>query len=304
MADSVFINKRSAVHAGSTGQSTAFPDVNLCPPGPPAGPVPTPLPNLAQAKDLDNGASSVVVDGNPMAVRSSYIGRSTGNAVARTTGGGLVTHVVEGKAYFTSFSTNVIVEGEEVPRHLDIMTHNHASPPGEAVGCYVGTMDPTVPAPPCRPPAPRSRKDQARPRDVRVYIGAPAQAQTMQLQLRSEDGRYDVRLPVTGASGARDGRVAVTFPDVRPGKRYSLHQVIGGARLPVFTGVPFETLLDEPDDPTSPPAVRPLVAVTYRRPKHAEREGHPLVRFRPAGGQRPSDFFTGDPERTDSGGGK
>ena len=52
MADNVFINGRAAVHKGSTGKSVAFPDVCLCPPSPPAGPIPTPLPNTFKAADL------------------------------------------------------------------------------------------------------------------------------------------------------------------------------------------------------------------------------------------------------------
>ena len=38
----VYINGHEAVHAGCGGMATAFPDVCLCPPGPPAGPVPVP----------------------------------------------------------------------------------------------------------------------------------------------------------------------------------------------------------------------------------------------------------------------
>ena len=39
MGDKVFINGMAAVHAGSSAQGTAMPDVCLCPPSPPAGPV-------------------------------------------------------------------------------------------------------------------------------------------------------------------------------------------------------------------------------------------------------------------------
>jgi hypothetical protein len=51
MGDTVFINGRAAVHAGSAGKSIAFPDVCLCPPTPPAGPIPTPLPERRRAID-------------------------------------------------------------------------------------------------------------------------------------------------------------------------------------------------------------------------------------------------------------
>ena len=37
MGDTVFVNGRAVVHKDSAGKSIAFPDVCLCPPGPPAG---------------------------------------------------------------------------------------------------------------------------------------------------------------------------------------------------------------------------------------------------------------------------
>jgi hypothetical protein len=130
MSDTVFANGMAVVHAGSSGKSMmAFPDVCLCPPSPPAGPVPTPLANTASAADLSGGATSVTVDGNPIAKKSSFIAKSTGDEAAQSTGGGVATHVVQGKTYFQSFSMDVLIEGENVPRHLDLTTHNHASPP-------------------------------------------------------------------------------------------------------------------------------------------------------------------------------
>jgi hypothetical protein len=107
MADKVFINGRSAVHAGSPGQSMCFPDVNLCPPTPPAGPVPLPLPNMAKAADLQGGADTVTIGGNPVGKQSSFFAQSTGNESAQSTGGGVVSHVVQGKAYFVSYSVDV-----------------------------------------------------------------------------------------------------------------------------------------------------------------------------------------------------
>jgi hypothetical protein len=125
MADNVFINGRAAVHAGSAGKSIAFPDVCLCPPPPPSGPIPTPLPNTAQAMDLQGGASTVTIEGNPIAHAKSFIGKSTGNEVAQSTGGGVITHVVQGKAYFQTFSMDVFIESQPAVRHMDLVTHNH-----------------------------------------------------------------------------------------------------------------------------------------------------------------------------------
>jgi len=127
MADKVFINGRAAVHAGSAGKSIAFPDVCLCPPPPPSGPIPTPLPNTAQAMDLQGGAATVTIEGNPAGHAKSFIGKSTGNEVAQSTGGGVITHVVQGKAYFQTFSMNVFIESQPAVRHMDLVTHNHAA---------------------------------------------------------------------------------------------------------------------------------------------------------------------------------
>jgi hypothetical protein len=125
MADNVFINGRAAIHSGSAGKSIAFPDVCLCPPPPPSGPIPTPLPNTAQAMDLQGGATTVTIEGNPIAHAKSFIAKSTGNEVATSTGGGVITHVVQGMAYFQTFSMDVFIESQPAVRHMDLVTHNH-----------------------------------------------------------------------------------------------------------------------------------------------------------------------------------
>ena len=127
MADNVFINGRAAIHAGSAGKSIAFPDVCLCPPPPPSGPIPTPLPNTAQAMDLQGGAATVTIEGNPVAHAKSFIAKSTGNEVATSTGGGVITHVVQGKAYFQTFSMDVFIESQPAVRHMD---SGHPQPHG------------------------------------------------------------------------------------------------------------------------------------------------------------------------------
>jgi hypothetical protein len=127
MADNVFINGRAAVHAGSAGKSIAFPDVCLCPPPAPIGPIPTPLVNLAQAPDLAGCAATVTIEGNRIAHAQSYVAKSTGDEVATSTGGGIITQVTQGKAYFQTFSMNVMIENQPAVRHLDLLTHNHKS---------------------------------------------------------------------------------------------------------------------------------------------------------------------------------
>jgi Domain of unknown function (DUF4150) len=55
----------------------------------------------------------------------SYIKQSKGNAVSRPTGGGVITHAVEGAAYPVMGSFNVWIEGEPALRANDLWTGNH-----------------------------------------------------------------------------------------------------------------------------------------------------------------------------------
>ena len=147
MGDSVFVNGRAVVHKGSGGQSIAAPDVCLCPPGPPAGPVPVPLVNTVVAADMDGGTQTVLVEGNPQGTRNSFFEESTGNEVAQATGGGVMTGVVQGQAKFGfGYSRNVIVEGEPAVRHLNPLTHNHAGPVANTPPApWISTMSSDVP---------------------------------------------------------------------------------------------------------------------------------------------------------------
>lgn len=127
MGDTVFIHGRAVLHAGSAGRAAgAFPDVCLCPPPPPVGPTPTPLANTACATDLQNGSQSVVVQGHSIGLQQSCLARSTGNEMAQSTGGGVLTHAVGGPARFVSYAMDVLIEGQGVIRHLDATTHNHS----------------------------------------------------------------------------------------------------------------------------------------------------------------------------------
>lgn len=158
MGDSVLANKRSVLHKGSSGKSiAAFPDVCLCPPPAPTGPVPTPLPNNAMASDLADGATSVLIEGNPTGTKKSKLSKSTGNEVSKPTGGGVASHATQGAAHFCSFSFDVKAEGEGVVRHMDITTHNHSTPGNTAPWPVLASMAVAVvnacsqiPEDPCR----------------------------------------------------------------------------------------------------------------------------------------------------------
>ena len=108
----------------------AMPDVCLSPPSPPAGPVPLPYPNFAQDSDTDDGSRTVVVGGKEVMLKDkSFFKKCKGDeAATKSLGQGTLTHVIQGKVYFISWSMDVEVEGENVVRHLDSTTSNHASP--------------------------------------------------------------------------------------------------------------------------------------------------------------------------------
>jgi hypothetical protein len=219
MGDTVFINGRAAVHAGSAGKSIAFPDVCLCPPTPPAGPIPTPLPNNVQAADLDGGASSVLVEGNPMGKQSSNFKKSTGNIVAQSTGGGVVTAQVQGKAYFQSFAMNVMIDGEPAVRHLDLVSHNHAGPqpPNTPPTPWLATMN--VPAP---PPESSTQDEQKGAGWIAITLkdasGKPEVGVNYQVQL-PDGSTLEGTTPVNGVInviGIPEGKCKLKLPDIDP----------------------------------------------------------------------------------------
>jgi uncharacterized Zn-binding protein involved in type VI secretion len=134
MGKKVFANGMEIAHkAGDAKVTAAFPDVCMSPPPPPAGPVPVLYPNTSSAKDLKQGSTSVTIGGKPLALKgkSYYQSSPLGNeAATRSFGGSMLTHTITGKTYFQAHSMDVLVEGRNVCRHLDITTSNHASYPG------------------------------------------------------------------------------------------------------------------------------------------------------------------------------
>lgn len=135
----VFANGREIACKAASGKSVAaFPDVCFTPPDKvPATPpgIPIPYPNTAKAKDLAKGSKTVKISKKPVMLKNkSYFKTSMGNEPAKpTVKKGLITKKVKGKAYFTSWSMNVKIEGKNVCRHLDLTTHNHGSSPGNTV---------------------------------------------------------------------------------------------------------------------------------------------------------------------------
>lgn len=129
----VFANGLSIASKSVDGKSVvAFPDPCWSPPPPTTGPIVLPYANTAYARDTANGSKSVLIGGKPIMQRDkSYFGTSTGNeAATRNFAMGVSTHTIKGKAYFRGWSPNVTVEGYNVCRHTDPLTHNHGSFPG------------------------------------------------------------------------------------------------------------------------------------------------------------------------------
>lgn len=125
MANEVFANDLEIACKRADGKSIAcFPDPCWTP-----GNV-VPFANTAYAKDTDNASKTVFISGKPIMKKDvSYFKTSTGNELAKGRKG-FFTGVKKGKSYFTSWSMNVKVEGHNVDRHTDGMTHNHGSTSG------------------------------------------------------------------------------------------------------------------------------------------------------------------------------
>src|SRR5262249_42482113 len=56
--------------------------------------------------------------------------QSTGDEAGGAPKKNVITSKIKGKCYYTAWSMDVKIEGENAVRHLDLMTHNHASDPG------------------------------------------------------------------------------------------------------------------------------------------------------------------------------
>lgn len=133
MAHNTFANGREiAGKAAGSKTVAAFPDVCFTPAPPPPG-VPVPYPNTGFASDTANGSTTVKIGGKPAMLRDkSYFKTSTGDEAGSAPKKGAVTSKIKEKIYFTSWSLDVVIEGKNVVRHLDMTTHNHGSQPGNS----------------------------------------------------------------------------------------------------------------------------------------------------------------------------
>jgi hypothetical protein len=135
MTNQVYANGREiACKAGSGKTICAFPDVCFTPPENPATPpgVPVPYPNTGFDADTTEGTKNVKISGKEVMQKdSSYFKTSTGDEAGCAAKKGVITSKNVGKVYFNAWSMDVKFEGENVDRHLDLTTNNHASKPGD-----------------------------------------------------------------------------------------------------------------------------------------------------------------------------
>ena len=120
-----------ACKAGDNKVIAAMPDVCLSPPSPPAGPVPVPYPNTSFSKDMQNGSKTVVIKGKEVMLKDQSFYKTSplgDEAATNSLGAGVITHVITGKTYCVAWSMDVKFEGQNVDRHTDLTTSNHASP--------------------------------------------------------------------------------------------------------------------------------------------------------------------------------
>jgi hypothetical protein len=135
MSNGVFANMMEVSCKNGAGKTIcAFPDVCFTPPLTPATPpgVPIPYPNTGMASDCSDGSTTVKVGGGEVMLKNkSYFSKSSGDEAGSAPKKGMITSKNMGKVYFNAWSMDVKFEGENVVRHLDLTTHNHASPPGQ-----------------------------------------------------------------------------------------------------------------------------------------------------------------------------
>lgn len=134
MSKEVYANMMEISCKAGDGKSiAAMPDVCMTPPQTPATPpgVPVPYPNTGMSSDCSDGSSTVSIGGQEVMLKDkSYFKQSSGDEAGCAPMKGVITHTNRGKVYFVMWSMDVQIEGENVVRHLDVTTHNHASPPG------------------------------------------------------------------------------------------------------------------------------------------------------------------------------
>jgi len=126
-------NDEIASKAGGNKVVAEFPDVCLSPPSPPAGPIPIPYPDTSFSKDMQSGSKTVKIKNQEIMLKDQSFYKSSplgDEAATNGLGANVITHVITGKTYFVAWSMDVKFEGQNVDRHTDLTTSNHASQAG------------------------------------------------------------------------------------------------------------------------------------------------------------------------------
>lgn len=163
MSNQVYANGMEVSCKAADGKSIcAFPDVCFTPPLTPATPpgVPIPYPNTGMASDCSDGSTSVKVSGQEVMLKNkSYFKKTSGDEAGSAPKKGVVTSKNMGKVYFKAWSMDVKVEGENVVRHLDLTTHNHASEgPNTPPWVHLDAMAMSTASQACRDQADKTQK--------------------------------------------------------------------------------------------------------------------------------------------------
>jgi Domain of unknown function (DUF4150) len=106
--------------------------------------------------DTSDGSSTVKISGEEVMLKNkSCFKRSTGDEAGAAPLKGVVTQKNTGKVYFTMWSMDVKIEGENVVRMMDLTTHNHASsmPGNSPPWPYTDKVAPPPPENDCGCPA-------------------------------------------------------------------------------------------------------------------------------------------------------
>jgi hypothetical protein len=111
MPTQVHVNNRTVVHSGTSGITSAFPDV--CKTPTPGGPVPIPYPNISQSSDTSKGSQKVECDGQPVMLKDSEFAMSSGDEAGSA--GNVATNKIKGPSTFIMYSFDVQFEGKNVP---------------------------------------------------------------------------------------------------------------------------------------------------------------------------------------------
>ena len=116
----VYINGRTAVHAGSQGELRTDDPCRL------KGGGTTTFSNVARSADAAQTAATVSIDGNGVCHRQSIFARSTGDEPGEA---GVRSGTIGAQANFVTASSNVFFEGVPAVRQNDLMVSNNRNTP-------------------------------------------------------------------------------------------------------------------------------------------------------------------------------